>query len=103
MMGKVYELRSQTNAKLLRRVDGSFLPCRKCGKKIEVGTTVYCHARHGGFNERTNHFIKNRKKLSTSSKRDEKYHDFIKTSVRDGNTMPPKIYHIDCAREYNLV
>ena len=29
--------------------------------------------------------------------------DYIKTSVLDGKTMPPKIYHIDCAREYNLV
>ena len=103
MMGKVYKLRSQTNAKLLRRINGSFLPCRKCGKKIEVGTKVYCHARHGGYNERVNHFNKNMTKLSDFSKSTKNKGDYIKTSVLDGKTMPPKIYHIDCAREYNLV
>ena len=75
-LGKVYQLNPQTIGRFLRRVE--MLVCYRCGVELVAEQWVYAKASRG---------------------------DTTTRESRQGRwqASPPKIYHLDCAREVKLV
>ena len=76
MLGKVYQLNTQTIGRFLRRVE--HLVCYRCGVELIEAEWVFAKASRG---------------------------DTTTRESRQGRwqTSPPKIYHLDCAKEVKLV
>ena len=76
MLGKVYQLNTQTIGRFLRRVE--HLVCYRCGVELIEAEWVFAKASRG---------------------------DTTTRESRQGRWQPspPKIYHLDCAKEVKLV
>ena len=76
IMGKVYQLNTQTIGRFLRRVES--LVCYRCGVELVAKQWVFAKASRG---------------------------DTTNSENRQGHwqTSPPKVYHLNCAKEVKLV